>query len=179
MTIERYVKTKPGMRYSTFLFRADFTIFNVTYGTADQEGMCTPCNGTGGFVTTELMDDPPMTGYQDTFESCSDCIGDEKCPGCGTDLKLSFDLSAFGNDMPPLADQDWDNFIVTPLRFNYEDALAAMPFEGFTCLCCGWQYDPARHYDQADDYTDYDFEADQDWQASAYHRVDPFEDWPF
>jgi len=37
-----------------------------------------------------------------------------------------------------------------------------MPFEGFTCLCCGWSYDPDRRYDnEPNDYDggDYDYPA--------------------
>lgn len=159
---------------------ADFTIFNDAYDSTQLGDHidCATCSGTGGFITTELVGDPPMIGYQDTFEACNDCIGNEKCPGCGADLKLSFDLSAFGTDVVPPMETIFAFLagVGNLHTFSIEDALAAMPFEGFTCLCCGWQYDPDRHYDQAAEYTDYDFEADQDWQASAYHRVDPFED---
>lgn len=135
----------------SILSLADFTIFNQTYDTTNQEGMCIACSGTGGFITSELIGDPPMTSYQDTFEACSDCIGNEKCPGCGAALSLSFDLSGFDDPTKVYNDPELFNFIT---RFDYIDALGAMPFEGFTCNCCSWQYDPECHYDQdsGDDY---------------------------
>lgn len=140
---------------------ADFTIFNATYDITNQVVMCTTCNATGGFITTELVGDPPMTGYQDTFDACYKCIGAEKCPGCGANLALSFDLSAFG------VMRTW-HLVNYSLQhkyyedsFSFEDALGAMPFVGFTCSCCGWQYNPDRHYDldSGDDYYEDDYQA--------------------
>ena len=114
----------------------NLTIFNEAY-TPVNDG-CDTCSCAGGFVSSELQGDPPMTGLVYYFEPCNDCIGQELCPGCLSPLSLSFDLSAF----------------------DYSDALGNMPFEGFTCLVCGWVYDPSRHDDQGyePDYDDGDYD---------------------
>jgi hypothetical protein len=138
---------------------ADFTIFNETY-TPSTDG-CYTCNASGGFVGSEYQGDPPMDGMVNTFDVCNECIGDEKCPGCMQPLALSFDLSAFESKTEWIA---YDNpYYATNLgyllrTFDYEDALEAMPFEGFVCSCCGWSYDPDRHYDNEPDYDDGDYD---------------------
>jgi hypothetical protein len=102
-----------------------------------------------------------MDGMVNTFDVCNDCIGDEKCPGCMQPLSLSFDLSAFESKTIWIA---YDNpYYATNLgylfrTFDYEDALGAMPFEGFVCSCCGWSYDPDRHYENEPDYDDGDYD---------------------
>ncbi len=141
---------------------ANFEIFNATYGDAEHD-TCYTCSGTGGFVTGEMQGDEHMTGWVETFDSCSDCIGATLCPGCMQPLSLSFDLSAFEATTTWVA---YDNpYYATNLgylkrTFDYEDALSAMPFEDFICLCCGWQYDPDRHYenDYEPDYDDGDYD---------------------
>lgn len=152
--------------YATFIWRASFDNYNAHYHThtdpANYAG-CLTCSKAGGFVTGEMQGDPPMTGYVEFFEPCDDCICNALCPGCMRPLELSFDLSAFSstdNGAPEVYTDDHGNEYTIPYiasgarTFDYDDALSYMPFDGFTCLVCGWQYDPARHYDNDGDYYD-------------------------
>lgn len=142
---------------------ANFNVFNRTYAPI-QDG-CYTCKASGGFISGEMQGDEHMIGWVESFESCNDCIGAELCPGCMQPLALSFDLSAFDAKIEWIA---YDNpYYATNLgylsrTFDYEDAICAMPFVGFTCLCCGWQYDVERHNDNEPEYYD---DGDYDYPA--------------
>lgn len=152
---------------------ANFAIFNATYNSIDQT-TCGTCKGAGGFISGEMQGDGYMTSWVETFEPCNECIGAELCPGCMQSLALSFDLSAFESKTEWIAYHN--PYYATNLgyllrTFDYADAICAMPFVGFTCLCCGWQYDPARHndqYDEPDYYDDGDYDY-PDYDASGYN----------
>lgn len=157
MTIIRYACTM----YQTFLFRANFDLLNAAYHDAANHDTCSTCYAAGGFITSEYQGDPPMGGTVDFFAACDTCLGSELCPGCMQPLALSFDLSAFE------ATTEWvaynnphyaTNMGYLKRTFDYEDAISKLPFEGFTCLVCGWQYDPDRHNDHDDYYDDGDYD---------------------
>ena len=125
---------------------------------------CGTCSSAGGFLEREMQGDPPMTGMVSYVIPCPDCIGSALCPGCMQSLSLSFDLSAFGTDTKPRYEVTKDAIWGMPLylnTFSYEDAISQLPTdpESFTCLICGWTYDPDRHADQhEDDYDDGDYD---------------------
>lgn len=130
------------------LLLADFSIYGETYYGFGQD-TCASCNGVGGHSS------PRGNGLG--FTTCLDCIDVDKCPGCLQPLALSFDQSAFGQHEYALTPIRLTMLQVLVTSFGYEDALAAMPFGGFTCLVCGWQYDPQREIDaDSDTYQAYD-----------------------
>lgn len=155
----------PGFFYDfsmSTLPYANFGIFNRIY--APIPDGCNTCHGTGGFIITAYQGDPPQGGLVYFFESCNDCIGSELCPGCMQPLALSFDLSAFESKVIHVnAQPERYLFAYDTNTFSYEQTLQLIPFEGFTCICCGWQYDPninGNDYDKPDyDDGDYDYPA--------------------
>lgn len=147
------------------LTRVDFTEFNKVYALISDG--CDHCHSAGGFVSSELQGDPPMTGLVYFFEPCDSCIGQELCPGCLSPLSLSFDLSAFESVTTLHQSQYYPDTVWADTTFSYEAALGNLPCEGFTCLVCGWQYDPSRYDDQGYDY-DIDYDDDPDQQVWDY-----------
>lgn len=140
--------------YLTPLYADRFKIFNETYALADHE-TCASCNGVGGHSSQELRGDWPYGVLVSFFSACPNCIGAEKCPDCLQPLALSFDQSAFGEKRNQSNDGPFDDYWTNPdWTFTYEDALAVMPFVGFTCLVCGWQFDPQREVAVDNDYYD-------------------------
>lgn len=126
-------------RYTTFLFRASFAWYNAAYHNDLARVTCANCYGLGHVEGSELIGDPLMIGYQYFSEPCNACIGNEQCPNCSAPLALSFDLSAFDTASKGYQDPLAYNYVA---HFDYIDAIGSMPFDGFTCLCCGWSYDP-------------------------------------
>lgn len=154
--------------FKTYTWRADYTALNAAYHREyDPDDTCIACNGVGGHSSQELQGDGAWTGWINTFEACPDCICAEKCPGCMQPLSLSFDQSAFSTEtrLAPAG-------FTYEVGFSYQDALTAMPFEGFMCLVCGWQFDPQREVDADNDY--YEDEADHDENYSIDQFFDGY-----
>lgn len=139
-----------------FLLPANFDAFNRAY-TPIQDG-CARCSTASGFDSTELQGDENMTAQVHIFTPCPDCLGAELCPGCLSPLALSFDQSAMPDvTMPNIPDYETGTATYYTID-TYQYAIGAMPFEGFTCLVCGWQCDPDRFADQYDEpYDDGDY----------------------
>ncbi len=90
------------------------------------DGECLTCNGRGGILEYDTDCDTDGYGVWATivtrFIPCEDCIGADKCPGCGT---------------PMDADQS---------------VCAEFDIESFTCRvdACSWHYDADR-FQHSDD----------------------------
>lgn len=133
--------------YATYAFRASFELFNEAYTLGDQHCECLTCNGTSGFVESEMQGEGAWSGLVYFVQACQDCLDFDQCPGCSAWLGLSFDPSAI--------DLDW--------------ACRKMPILGFSCLVCGWEYDPARFEEQEQDY----YEEDDPYAPDDDPRFDP------
>lgn len=148
MLLPMNIYTGEGVQRTGYV--VNFAMFNAIYFPQGiLRAYCTECSGTGHISTTELQGDPPMTGWVTFSEPCNACIGGGACPNCASELEYSFDTSAI----------------------ELSDALAVMPFAGFTCLCCGWTYDP-----NADDRNDDDYYEDEADYQSRYYPGIPYDD---
>lgn len=144
-------------RYATFLPRANFDIFNETYAPVDGFDCCGKCLGAGGFMGSELQGDGAWTMSVNTWDDCPECLGNELCPGCLQPLWLSFDQSALSDYEFQI--KHYNGLVSLGVIDYYQDAITNICNYDFTCLCCGWRYDPDRlasQYDEPDwgDYGD-------------------------
>jgi hypothetical protein len=156
---------------ASYLPHADFTILNDTYHTRSDHDCCATCNGRSGTVTTEWQGEPHYGAPVNFFDPCADCLGAGLCPGCMQPLALSFDQSAMPDyhyRVQHIERYNTDQSTTVAdhyTRDGYNDAISALPFEGFICLVCGWQYDADRFAPSEDDYDDYDDGYGDDYPA--------------
>lgn len=146
---------------ASYLPYADFTIYNEAYHNNADHDSCMECNGRSGTLEGDTEGDGVYATYVERLNPCGACIDAGLCPGCSQPIALSYDRSA----MPVLRlEAAPDYYSGARMFYDYDtyeyDIASGAALYSFSCLVCGWSYDPDRLAPSEPDYDDYEARAD-------------------